>query len=111
MLMENGRNEVRGPNLVICIMPKSPFLAVSPRFKLGVRQVRISVPLVECLLDGHKYFLPGDLAPAAGVDLRAIARPFGGRAERPVKSDRPPGRPRSSRKFEDNLVRTLGEPV
>ena len=65
------------------------------------------MPLVECLLDGHTLFSPADLAPAAGVDLRAIARPFGGRAERPLKSGRRPGRPRSSQKLEDELVRDL----
>jgi hypothetical protein len=27
------------------------------------------------LLDGQKYFLPDDLAPAAGAELRAMNRP------------------------------------
>jgi hypothetical protein len=40
-----------------------------------VRRVRISLPLVPCLLDGQKYFLPGDLAAPAGEELRPIARP------------------------------------
>ena len=30
-----------------------------------IRRRRISLPLVECLLDNEKYFLPGDLAAKA----------------------------------------------
>ncbi|HET9538868.1 MAG TPA: hypothetical protein VFP43_26555 [Mesorhizobium sp.] len=78
----------------------------------GVRHRRISLPLIPDLVDGRKYFLPGDLPPAAGEELRAMCRPNAGKvlAARPLKSDRSPGRPRSSRKFEDELVRTLGAP-
>ena len=74
----------------------------------GVRRRRISLPLIPDLLDGQKYFLPGDLPEARGEDLRPMVRPKPGKvlAARPVKSDRPPGRPRSSR-FEDELVRDL----
>ena len=65
------------------------------------------MPLIPNLLDNQRYFLPGDLPPPAGEDLRPMVRPkIGGPADRPAKSDRPPGRPRSSR-FEDELVRDL----
>ena len=79
-----------------------------PSAASGVRKVRISVPRVDCLLDGQRYFLPGDLPEARGEDLRPMVRPKAGKvlAARPVKSDRPPGGPRSSR-FEDELVRDL----
>ena len=40
-----------------------------------VRRVRISLPLVEPLLDGEKYFLPGDQPAPSGEDLRAFTRP------------------------------------
>ena len=74
----------------------------------GVRRRRISLPLIPDLVDGRKYFLPGDLPPAAGEELRAMCRPKPGQilAARPDKSDRPPGRPRSNR-FEDELARDL----
>jgi len=80
----------------------------------GVRHRRISLALIPCLVDGQRYFLPGDLPPAAGEELRAMCRPKAGKvlAARPLKSaDRQPGRPRSGRTFEDELVRTLGSPV
>jgi hypothetical protein len=40
-----------------------------------VRRLRISVPLVPCLLDGVRYFRPDDLPPPAGDDLRPLYRP------------------------------------
>ena len=41
-----------------------------------VRQLRISVPLVECLIDGVRYFRDADtLPPPAGEELRALFRP------------------------------------
>ena len=40
-----------------------------------IRRLRISLPLVTCLLDGQKYFSPGDLPPLAGDDLRPMLRP------------------------------------
>ena len=46
-----------------------------PSAASGVRYVRISVPLVECLLDGRKYFRPNDLPPPAGEELRPMSRP------------------------------------
>ncbi len=39
-----------------------------------VRHLRISVPLVACLLDGQKYFSPD--TPAAGEELRPLFRPY-----------------------------------
>ncbi|MCK1518370.1 hypothetical protein IVB22_39040 [Bradyrhizobium sp. 190] len=41
----------------------------------GVPRVRISLPLVEPLLDNARYYLPDDLPPAAGQDLRGLSRP------------------------------------
>jgi hypothetical protein len=48
-----------------------PFLTTAAQ----VRYLRISVPLIEPLLDGVRYFREGDLPPAAGEELRPIARP------------------------------------
>jgi hypothetical protein len=79
----------------------------------GVRRRRISLALIPCLVDGQRYFLPGDLPPAAFEELRAMCRPKAGKvfATRPAKAaDRSPGGPRSSRKFEDELAPTLGKP-
>ena len=42
---------------------------------LLVRHVRISVPLIEPLLDGVRYFRPDDLPPPSGDDLRPLHRP------------------------------------
>ena len=50
-------------------------LVVIPSAASGTRRVRISVPLVEPLLDGRKYFREVDLPAAEGLDLRAMARP------------------------------------
>ena len=41
----------------------------------GVRRVRISLPLIEPLLDNSRYYLPDNLPPAAGQDLRGLSRP------------------------------------
>ena len=40
-----------------------------------IRKLRISVPLVECLVDGVRYFRPDDLPPATGNDLMPLYRP------------------------------------
>jgi hypothetical protein len=48
-----------------------PFLNSNAR----VRYLRVSLPLVACLVDGRCYFLPDDLPPPAGQDLRALNRP------------------------------------
>jgi hypothetical protein len=37
--------------------------------------VRVSVPLVECLIDGVRYFRPDTLPPPAGDELRPLSRP------------------------------------
>ena len=35
-----------------------------------VRHVRVSVPLIAALIDNERYYLPNDLAPAKGEELR-----------------------------------------
>jgi hypothetical protein len=40
-----------------------------------VRHVRISVPLIACLVDGQRYFLPDALPPPEGQELRPMLRP------------------------------------
>ena len=46
-----------------------------PSAASGVRRVRISVPRIDCLLDNVRYFLPQDLPPPAGEELRPMSRP------------------------------------
>lgn len=46
----------------------------------GIRRLRISVPLVPCLLDGEKYFAPGELPELHGNDLQRVYRPRIGQA-------------------------------
>ena len=41
----------------------------------GVRQVRISLPRIDCLVDNARYWLPDNLPPPAGEDLRPQRRP------------------------------------
>lgn len=53
---------------MVCVLP---FLTTANQ----VRRLRISVPLVDCLVDGQKYFRPGDLPPAAGEELRPLFWP------------------------------------
>jgi hypothetical protein len=53
---------------MICVLP---YLNSNAQ----VRHLRISVPLVPGLLDGRKYFLPDELPPATGEDLRPLFRP------------------------------------
>ena len=50
-------------------------LVTIPSAASGVRRVRISVPLVECLVDNVRYWRPGDLPPPAGEELRPLSRP------------------------------------
>jgi hypothetical protein len=52
-----------------------PFLSSTGQ----VRHLRISLPLVECLLDNERYFRPGDLAEPRGDELRPLYRPRLGR--------------------------------
>ena len=40
-----------------------------------VRHVRVSVPLIAALVDNQRYYLPDDLAPACGEELRPMFRP------------------------------------
>ena len=84
-------------------------LVVIPSAASGVRKVRIGVPRIEFLIDNQKYFLPGDLPPAEGEDLRALYRPAPGKFARSDKPARPAGRRPTSKAFEDELVRTLGQ--
>ena len=49
---------------MICVLP---FLTTACQ----VRRLRISVRLVESLVDGQKYFLPDDLPPPAGEELQS----------------------------------------
>ncbi len=51
-----------------CVLP---FLSSNGQ----VRHLRISLPLVACLVDGVRYFRPDDLPPPAGDDLRPWSRP------------------------------------
>ena len=53
---------------MICVLP---YLNSNAR----VRHPRVNVPLVPGLVDGQKYFLPSDLPPATGEDLRPLFRP------------------------------------
>ena len=41
----------------------------------SIRRVRVSVPLIECLVDGVRYFREGDLPPPEGEELRSMTRP------------------------------------
>ena len=95
-------------------MAQSMILLVVVPSESGTKRVRISVPLIPDLIDNVRYWMPDTLPPPAGEELRAMCRPKPGKvlAARPLKSaDRQPGRPRSGRTFEDELVRTLGSPV
>jgi hypothetical protein len=42
-----------------------------------IRRVRVSLPLIECLLDGRKYFRPGDPLPLPAEEFwpAPIAQP------------------------------------
>jgi len=51
------------------------FLATVSSGPSGTRKVRISLPLVPDLVDGRRYFLPADLPPPEGQDLRGLSRP------------------------------------
>jgi hypothetical protein len=50
-----------------------------------IRHLRISVPLVECLVDGVRYFRPDDLPPASGEELRPLYRPRIAQATAPAR--------------------------
>ncbi|MBR1286057.1 hypothetical protein JQ597_28800 [Bradyrhizobium sp. AUGA SZCCT0177] len=75
----------------------------------SVRHVRVSLPLVACLVDNERYFLPGDLPALAGHDLRPLFRPRLGQGN-PSPQPRPRHRPRHhiSRRDTDELDHILG---
>jgi hypothetical protein len=61
-----------------CVLP---FLTTACQ----VRRLRISLPLVEWLVGGRKYFLADDLPPAAGEELRPLFRPRIAQAKAPPR--------------------------
>ena len=73
----------------------------------GVRRRRISLPLIPDLVDGERYFLPGDLPDARGEELRPQCRPKVGK----VLAARPAGRRPHSQQFQAELEKLLGSPV
>ena len=70
-----------------------------------VRRVRISLPLIECLVDGVRYFRPGDLPAPAGDELRPMLQPRIGQAKA-TRSNRRQG----SRRDWEQLEHILGKP-
>jgi hypothetical protein len=86
----------------------------------GVRHRRISLPMVEVLLDGVRYFKPGELPEARGEELRAMCRPKPAQvlAARPVRAtaaERAAERRDQARRREDRdlkqLAELLGDPL
>ena len=65
----------------------------------SVRHVRVSLPLVACLIDNERYFLPSDLPALAGHDLRPLFRP----QPRPQHFDRRQGNRRDLAELEHLL--------
>jgi hypothetical protein len=57
------------------MIPSMVSLVTVPSAASGVRRVRISVPLIDCLIDGVRYFRPDTLPPPAGDELRPMSRP------------------------------------
>ena len=55
--------------------PTMVFLASHFGSNAQFQQRRISLPLVPALIDNARYWLPADLPPAAGNELRALSRP------------------------------------
>ena len=53
---------------MICVLPHQTTAGT-------IRRLRISLPLIEPLLDGQKYFLPDALPAPAGEELRPMSRP------------------------------------
>src|SRR4249919_1071310 len=120
-------------------MAQSMILLVVVPSESGTKRVRISVPLIECLLDHQRYFLPGDLPPPAGEELRPMSRPritkaprapslrsmvklavrcqsaeeLGQRLKRRYQRQRQRAgtAPPGSARDEDELARILGDPV
>ena len=76
-----------------------------------VRRLRITLPLVPQLLDGVRYYPPGDVPPLDGQDLRAFSRPKIGRIVRPIKPDRSAERRHREQRELKKLAEMLGDPV
>jgi hypothetical protein len=55
--------------------PSMVSLVTVPSGPSGTRRVRISLPLIECLVDNARYWMPDTLPPLAGQDLRGLSRP------------------------------------
>jgi hypothetical protein len=49
--------------------------------------VRVSVPLIECLVDGVRYFRPDDLPAPVGEELRPMFTP---KITQPMRAPRAP---------------------
>lgn len=88
--------------------PSMICLTMVPSGPSGVRPVRISLPLVEPLLDGLKYFRPDDLPALAGEDLRPMSRPKLHKFARPVKASATTGQLDQPRDLAE-LAEVLGE--
>ncbi len=53
---------------MVCLLP---YLSSNA----SIRRLRISLPLIECLVDGVRYFREGDLPAPSGDDLGPLYRP------------------------------------
>ena len=79
------------------VYPPCTHIAPVDRFRVRdhsaykVRRLRISLPLIEPLIDGVRYFRPGDAPALSGEDLRASSRPKLHKIARPVTPARPSG--------------------
>ena len=82
-----------------------PFLTTNCQ----VRHLRITVPLVECLIDGVRYFRPDDLPPPSGDELRPVLRPLLKSAHRDAALIQAGGDPR--RATVDLAVERRGRPA
>ena len=66
------------------------------------------MPLAECLVDGQKYFLPDDLQPAAGEELRSLFWPRLRRGHlRTAHRGRPGNRCSTAKAFLPNISRIV----
>ena len=63
------------------------------------------------LLDNVRYYLPADVPPLNGQDLRAFSRPKIVRPVRTRAADRAIDRRRCERRDEAELAALLGDPV
>ena len=83
-------------------------LLTVPAGPSGTRRLRVSLPLVEPLLDGVRYFRPDDLPAPEGEDLRALHRPKLHKFARPVKASATTGQLDQPRDLAE-LAEVLGE--